>query len=217
MSKVSFQDSISRTHGSNTVGTTKTDITGKSISAARMPMTITESKIAQELTKKEDHCRAYFDRNNHLFIKSRNTILGEDTPRKGQTDVELLVPFKHSMKLNMETLTMEKDCTATFSIGGSTNYMTGSKKVYKRDIDVVDFNKLTAVQSTRNQVEYELEQVKKAVAYRHAMLKGSDHSKVGATAVLATGGLSAPTIRGSQLKAMANGQWTGQLPFNYQG
>lgn len=194
-SGVNFNDSISLDKLSSASATRSLDVSGKSISEARMPMTIKESKIAQELTKKEDNERDFFDKNHHLYVKNRNTILGEDTPRKGDTNVELLVPFKHTVKLNMNTLKMEQDKTGNFTRSGTTRMPGNSGKLMKRDIDIKDFHKLTSVQSAKSMVDHELQGLKKVLAHHHNSLRTSDTSKVSATAVLTTGGLSAPVKR----------------------
>lgn len=197
---LTFDDSIAGSlNDKRSIATTSLDVTGKSISEARMPMTIKENMQAQEISKKEDACRERFEDNIAFYTRKRNPVLCEMTPREGATDVELLVPFKHSMKLNMNTLKMEQT-----KDGNSYNQTSASQRPFgktsTKDLSYSDYVKVNNMSKSSRQLGDELAEMKKVIAYKQAQLKKTNISAVSASAVLFTGGVSVPTVRASRLK-----------------
>lgn len=121
---------------------------------------------------KEQKCRERFEDTCHLLKKSRNPCTGELTPRH---DAEFLIPMKKTIKQQLEDESfLEFEAQRNKTIQKEKESFNPIDKIVRpRDVQAA-----LTLRERRNNLDYELEQMKKVIEYKRQQLLKPNNTKL---------------------------------------
>eukprot|EP01038_Epipyxis_sp_PR26KG_P008637 gene8637-11675_t len=158
------------------------------------------TRIMAEVVAKEDRARENFNNNSHNFRKSRNPYAGELTPRD---EAELLIPIENPDQFRPPRYL--KGSTSQFCSSFSSANVKSTISLKANSYDNNDNNNQTsnysllahtsrisssgvesinAMKKRRDQLDFELEQMKKVLEYKQFCLQRTNTFKSTGAAVL---------------------------------